>query len=476
MSLRDVRGRWDSGLHSFWAFVGLLFAPGIVVHELAHAGACRLLGVKLTQTRLVGLPVIPAGLTKPALGWVRHERPRSAWKAFLIAIAPLVVNTVAALSVFTAVTRSLLPVDVITYPNTVSGLVRLHWDILVVETGLQTQLLGLLGLWIGVSLAVTAMPSTRDALNTAIVSLETEGLERRLVYGPSVVLFVLAASAFGFGLLYAVALTAVGLGGREALVAVRYDFIGYALASVVITLTVERRGFVGIVRSRLTNPSRSFLELTPVVLSRILSLQQEMEADEPLTDEAIAFLVAHLDHGQLEVRYQSASALATVAWEDHSRLGAWMDRLIERAVAEPVDSVRVKLLYSISAGAIPDTDRELLRDVSIDALTAESTDLRLVAAQVVGRLAKADPGLVAAHVETVLEALTDDELSETARGNLAVAVSRIAGEVPSAVRPYRDDLASHRTDSNEKVATFVERALKRTADGAGESRSDSHEG
>lgn len=226
----------------------------------------------------------------------------------------------------------------------------------------------------------------------------------------------------------------------------------------------------------MTNPGRSFLELTPVVLRRILALQRRIEADEPLTDETIAFLVDHLDHSHWEVRYQSASTLATLAWEDHDRLGAWTDRLVERAVAESVDSVRVKLLYSISVGAIPDTDRELLRDVSIDALTAKSTDLRLVAAQVVGRLAKADPELVAAHVETVLEALTDSELSETARGNLAVTISRIADEVPSAVRPYRDDLASYRTDSNEKVATFVERALERTADGAGVSRSASREG
>ncbi|WP_345779779.1 hypothetical protein [Halosolutus halophilus] len=415
-------------------------------------------------------------MTKPALGWVRHERPSSAWKAFLIAIAPLFVNTVAALSVFTAVTRSLLPVEIITYPNKVSGLVRLYWDILAVETGPQTQLLGLLGLWVGISLAVTAMPSTRDALNTIVVSLESEELERRLVYGPSVVLFLLAGSAFGFGLLYAVALTAVGLGGREALVAVRYDFVGYVFVSVIVTLTVERRGFVGILRSRLTNPGRSFLELTPVVLGRILALQRRIEADESLTDETIAFLVDHLDHSHWEVRYQSASALATFAWEDHGRLRSWTDRLVERAVAESVDSVRVKLLYSISVGAIPDTDRELLRDVSIDALTAESTDLRLVASQVIGRLAKADPELVSTHVETVLEALTDSELSETARGNLAVTISRIADEVPGAVRPYRDDLATYRTDSNEKVATFVERALERTADEAGVSQLASREG
>ena len=464
MFLRGARRRWGRRYHSPWAFIGLLFAPGIVVHELAHAGASRLLGVELTQMRLVGLPVIPAGLTKPALGWVRHERPRSAWKAFLIAIAPLFVNTVAALSVFTAVKRSLLPVEIITYPNTVSGLVRLYWDILSVETGPQTKLLGLLGLWVGVSLAVTAMPSTRDALNAIVVSLESEERERRLVYGPSVVLFLLAASAFGFGLLYAVALTAVGLGGRGALVAVRYDFVGYVFVSVIITLTVERRGFVGVVRSWLTNPGRSFLELTPVVLRRILALQRRIEADEPLTDEAIAFLVDHLDHSHWEVRYQSASALATFALEDHDRLKSWTDRLVERAIAESVDSVRVELLYSISVGAIPDTDCDILRDVSIDALTAESTDLRLVAPQVIGRLAKADPELVAAHVETVLEALTDSELSETARGNLAVTIARIAGEVPDAVRPYRDDLASYRTDSNEKVATCVGRALERTAD------------
>lgn len=73
-----------------WHSIGfrLATAPGIVLHELAHALACRLLGVRVLNVayfRLSGRP-----------GYVEHEAPPTWTRTAIVALAPLVANALVA--------------------------------------------------------------------------------------------------------------------------------------------------------------------------------------------------------------------------------------------------------------------------------------------------------------------------------------------------------------------------------------------
>lgn len=69
-----------------WAIV---FFPGMIVHEAAHALACVVLGVKVTKIKFWG----------SACGSVTHHAT-TGWRNFVIAIAPFFVNTAAACLLF----------------------------------------------------------------------------------------------------------------------------------------------------------------------------------------------------------------------------------------------------------------------------------------------------------------------------------------------------------------------------------------
>lgn len=73
-----------------WHDVGfrLATAPGIVLHELAHHLACRLLGVTVVDVAYLRLSGRP--------GYVEHEVPPTWARTVGVALAPLVVNLVVA--------------------------------------------------------------------------------------------------------------------------------------------------------------------------------------------------------------------------------------------------------------------------------------------------------------------------------------------------------------------------------------------
>lgn len=73
-----------------WHSIGfrLATAPGIVLHELAHSLACRLLGVAVLDVayfRLTGRP-----------GYVEHEQPPTWARTVAVSLAPLIVNVLVA--------------------------------------------------------------------------------------------------------------------------------------------------------------------------------------------------------------------------------------------------------------------------------------------------------------------------------------------------------------------------------------------
>jgi hypothetical protein len=154
--------------------IALLTFPGVWVHELAHQLFCRWFRVAMFQ-------VCYFRFGNPA-GFVVHEPPRTARQNLLIGIGPFFVNTlVGALIALPAV------ISTIRFES---------------PSGLDCFLL-----WLGVSIAMHAFPSTTDAASiwASARSPETP-LATRLVAAPIVGLIGLGAvgSIFWLDLFYGV--------------------------------------------------------------------------------------------------------------------------------------------------------------------------------------------------------------------------------------------------------------------------------
>jgi hypothetical protein len=107
--------------------------PGVIVHEFAHAWACRRMGIhviKICYLR-IGNP----------LGYVLHERPGSTIQHIMVAVAPFFVSTYVALIV-SACASALFASHT---------LVEFHDLVLP------------LAIWLGFSIALHAFPSSGDA-------------------------------------------------------------------------------------------------------------------------------------------------------------------------------------------------------------------------------------------------------------------------------------------------------------------------
>jgi hypothetical protein len=154
--------------------IALLTFPGVWVHEIAHQLFCRWFRVAVFQ-------VCYFRFGNPA-GFVVHEPPRTAQQNLLIGIGPFFVNTLAG--------------SLIAMPAVISAL-RFESP-----SGLDCFLL-----WLGVSIAMHAFPSTGDAASiwASVRSPETP-LTTRLVAAPIVALIGLGAvgSIFWLDLFYGV--------------------------------------------------------------------------------------------------------------------------------------------------------------------------------------------------------------------------------------------------------------------------------
>lgn len=68
----------------WWYALQVVFAPGVVAHELSHYLTCTLLRVPVYEVSLFSFG--------ERAGYVEHAVPRSYTKRLLVALAPLVVN------------------------------------------------------------------------------------------------------------------------------------------------------------------------------------------------------------------------------------------------------------------------------------------------------------------------------------------------------------------------------------------------
>ena len=156
--------------------------PGVVVHEFAHAWACRRMGIRIIK-------VCYLRLGNP-LGYVLHERPNYALQHILVAVAPFFVSTAIALAVSLAA------------------------SVFFTSHALEDaqDMVMPLGMWLGFSIALHAFPSSGDAdsLWNEVKSPDV-GLIAKLVLVPVVGLIRLAGigSRVWLDVLFAVTVVAL---------------------------------------------------------------------------------------------------------------------------------------------------------------------------------------------------------------------------------------------------------------------------
>ncbi|MHB1001629.1 MAG: metalloprotease family protein [Armatimonadota bacterium] len=155
--------------------ISILTFPGVIVHEIAHQLFCRIY-------RVAVFDVCYFRFGNPA-GYVIHEVPRSSFQHIMIGIGPFIINSV------------------------VGGLIAMFGVIpaLQFESG---GLFDYLMIWLGVSIAMHAFPSTGDAKSiwNALWS-DKSSAATKLVGTPIVGLIYLGAagSFFWLDLIYGVA-------------------------------------------------------------------------------------------------------------------------------------------------------------------------------------------------------------------------------------------------------------------------------
>jgi len=154
--------------------------PGIIVHECAHAWACRRLGIRV-------LKVCYLRIGNP-MGYVLHERPTYALQHIAVATAPFLVSSLAALAC------------------------SLAGALAASASARHADSLGLAACWLSFSIALHAFPSNGDgdALWNEVAGSERSIMAKALL-APVVGLIRLGqrGTAFWCDVLYAMVVTAL---------------------------------------------------------------------------------------------------------------------------------------------------------------------------------------------------------------------------------------------------------------------------
>lgn len=127
-------GLWAAVRRWYWrhqiAVFRFLTAPGIICHELAHAVACAVFGLRIEEVELLQL-------SGPA-GYVSHERPHTWLQSLAISGAPALVNVAVSLALF-------------------QFLIGIYQG-----SGVTAGLIVIAGVWVGLSAIIHAVPSLQD--------------------------------------------------------------------------------------------------------------------------------------------------------------------------------------------------------------------------------------------------------------------------------------------------------------------------
>ncbi|MFH1362331.1 MAG: metalloprotease family protein [bacterium] len=155
--------------------ISLLTFPGVIVHEMGHQLFCRILKIAVFD-------VCYFQVENPA-GYVSHEIPNKEYKHLLITIAPFFFNSIVG--------------ALIAFPAAI--------QVFLIESG---GFFDYFLIWLGVSIAMHAFPSTGDAASLwDVVNSSKTSLIFRLLGTPVVGLIYLGAmgSVLWLDLLYGIA-------------------------------------------------------------------------------------------------------------------------------------------------------------------------------------------------------------------------------------------------------------------------------
>lgn len=133
MSARGA-GLWTAAQRWYWrhrvALFRVLTGPGIICHELAHAVACAVFGLRIEEVEFLQL-------SGPA-GYVSHERPHTWIQSLAVSSAPALVNTAVSLALF-------------------QFLIGIYQG-----SGVTAGVIVIAGVWVGLSALIHAVPSLQD--------------------------------------------------------------------------------------------------------------------------------------------------------------------------------------------------------------------------------------------------------------------------------------------------------------------------
>lgn len=153
--------------------------PGVIVHELAHALFCQWFGLKIYEVKYFQLST---SFGQPA-GYVVHQPAPEGYKNLLVSIGPFFVNTILG-----AVIAAPAAVPILTFK--------------------EFDPVSLVLMWLGVSIAMHAFPSTGDARSIlhTLKTHEVSTLTKIIAYPIVGLIYVGAiASIFWADVLYGVA-------------------------------------------------------------------------------------------------------------------------------------------------------------------------------------------------------------------------------------------------------------------------------
>lgn len=115
----------------FWNYVLMILgAPGVIIHELAHAFFCLFFGIRIYKINLFQF--------KQVSGYVTHGEPKSFISSFFIAFGPLLANSILSIYFF----HKIIP----------------PYDIFI-----KSNFYNLLWLYLGFVIGLQAIPSNGDA-------------------------------------------------------------------------------------------------------------------------------------------------------------------------------------------------------------------------------------------------------------------------------------------------------------------------
>jgi len=172
--------------------IALATFPGVIVHELAHQLFCRWFRVPV-------LEVCYFRVGNPA-GFVMHEPPTKSYHSLFISLGPFLINTI------------------------LGALIAFPAALPVIKFG-EGDLLDYLLIWLGVSIAVHAIPGTGDA-KSLWQSVKGPGISPGVRFTVAPIVGIIYLAALGrvcwLDLIYGIAVTI----GLPTLLVATYSTVG----------------------------------------------------------------------------------------------------------------------------------------------------------------------------------------------------------------------------------------------------------